>query len=98
MLFGDTNEFDIDGRNCNGDMYGTESNAMYYDYDEPSPTVVPIKETYKYQFKTLADLLQSPEVQDLVWKTIAHKEEQIRELQNELLNLSYEMGNQNCIP
>lgn len=88
MLSGDTNEFDIDGRNCNGDMYGTNGTNewdIWIEYDDPTPKTAPVK---KYQFNSLAEMLQSEEVMDLVRKTIACKDQQIRDLQNELLHLS----------
>jgi hypothetical protein len=85
MLFGDTNELDIDGRNCNGDMRGANDWDIWVDYDDPTPKTAPVK---KYQFNSLAEMLQSEEVMDLVRKTIAHKDRQIRDLQNELLRIS----------
>lgn len=87
MLFGDTNEFDIDGRNCNGDMYGTnrEDDLWIYD-DSPATQVTPPK----LQFHSVEEMLQSPEVRNLIQKTIAHKDAQIRALQNELLELAHQ--------
>ena len=85
MLFGDTNELDIDRRNCNGDMLDVKEWDIWIDYDDdPTPITAPAK---KYQFNSLAEMLQSKEVMDLVRKTIAHKDQQIRDLQNELLRL-----------
>lgn len=87
MLFGDTNEFDIDGRNCNGDMYGTnrEDDLWIYD-DSPATQATPPK----LQFHSVAEMIQSPEVRNLIQKTIAHKDAQIRALQNELLELAHQ--------
>lgn len=81
MLGGDTNDYDIDGRNCNGDMLIPESNTDSWFYDDSPKTI-------KYQFSSLEELLQCVEVRTLIQKTIACKDEQIRELQNELLRLS----------
>lgn len=66
MLFGDTNEFDIDGRNCNGDMYGTnrEDDLWIYDYSPATQATPP-----KLKFHSVAEMLQSPEVRNLIQKT-----------------------------
>ena len=87
MLFGDTNELDIDGRNCNGDMLGDNETADYRCIEETQP----IPKT-KLEFKSVEEMLQSAEVRELIRKTIAHKDQQIRELQNELLELSEFFG------
>lgn len=95
MLGGDTNEFDIDRRNCNGDMY---QSGEYFLVDDDYETPTPVKTPARYQFETIDDLLQCQEVQDLIARTLAHKELQIRDLENELFELSCQLGNELCRP
>ncbi len=78
----DYTELDIDGKDANGNSYG-------YDYNEPSRYDTTIY-SYKYEFNTKEALISSKVFQECLTQALAHKDKQIRDLQNELLNVHFD--------